>query len=800
MTASPDGPPPSKARSAARSAKNWFLAAPIRLLIVPYLIGIVWHGLHPLASVLTGDLKRPRQHYIDENSLEPSHFSMLNGAPYDLVQQTKYDPRKYKISIEDNPAAIESLCQGVRDLHNSSENSMVSCHRHSSHRGVSFEVAKILPLSAGVVPVNEAIVLVVPTFAPFSAARIRTPGREFSKEEEVSKSRSQFQASMLQLIRRLSSQRTAPWLAKTVLVVSPVPDKQSSVENTVRGSSTSMCPLLERTVESFLDAYLGRTGPQLQQQQQQQHVHRTSLYNRLPFNYTGALLRNLIVLDLELFESRNQPLPIDGKTEDYEPETSELRILPQGRRGVLPNMDLTFVVRAVYERSSPMLGLQQLHPKHKTRYKLVNMVMHPHRKRIESILKWLEERGLPPHLRDWTYKMLHLLSFERVMAFGPYPPHAPALDRGIDALTIQGSFVSATDEDDFDVDKGNMPRSKLSPQQYALELVQKMEYIVRSLSNLHERLHHSTSLYLLPSPDRFVKHEEYLIPNLLLVIPLIIRVLLTVFRRDDRGKHPFQLDLKAAGHAVAVCTLWTAVFSFFATHKMATLFVGEGPRWVARSVGHTKHVFDLILRVAWPPGREEGWREIKKTHYDVLEAWIGRVSAAHFFVLEWIERQIDAYAPMLEQFVDSHQLLILYTLSLWVLVSFQQRFTALRLGDVTSRRSIQVAACLLAACVHIPMAFGHASLAFASALMWTPLLAFPSQNDAGVTISSSRNILWRPRSLLRCLAKLFIFSVSCPFTFLVPHIFPFHTIYGRYVYTPLHILFSLLLILPEFAV
>merc|ERR1712091_434335 len=56
--------------------------APFRLrlrhLLAPYLAGLAWFLLHPLASVVTGELKC-RGAFIDENSLEPG---MLRARPY----------------------------------------------------------------------------------------------------------------------------------------------------------------------------------------------------------------------------------------------------------------------------------------------------------------------------------------------------------------------------------------------------------------------------------------------------------------------------------------------------------------------------------------------------------------------------------------------------------------------------------------------------------------------------------------------------------------------------------------------
>ena len=741
----------------AQKVGGWFLASPIRIMVVPYAVGIVWHGLHPVSSILTFDMKRPRRVYIDENSLETSHFN-VNGASYDLIQQTKYDRKKYKILAETDSASqstIESLCHGVRTLHSNYPDSFVTCHRyHSIHHGISFEVAKIQPSSAGVLPGNEAIVLVVPPFESFSPDRFRTT---MEVPLNFNKSRWQLQASLLQLIRRLSSQSTSPWLAMSILVVSPVNTSKAS-ENMSSTSQTKMNPMLERTVESFLDVFLGRFHLN--------RFERSLIDERMPIDYTGAILRNLIVLDLEVFAADNAVSHLNSTK--VAPELGELRILLQGRRGILPNMDLAAAALAVYDRST-MLGAQQVDPAVKQKYKLVQITVHPHQKKVESWFTWLKGKGLPLQVHDWTYKMLHLLAFEYAMALGPYPPHAPALERGIDSLTIQGVFPYATDEDDFDFDNGNTPRSKLSPQQYPLELVQKIEYFIRALTNLHERLHHSTSLYLLSSQDRFIKHEEYLIPTLLLITPLIIRALFIVFRQEKCRGHPFRFDYKAARLAIIVCTLWTATFSVLATDKVSALIGTQRKQLVEFSLEWTGR-FRSFICSSFIPDPKDGYRA---TVFAALGSWKG-----------WLKWPDSPFSTM-KGSIDDNQLLFLYTLSLLALVLSHQQLTTLRLGEFNSRESIQCMTCLLAAFIHIALAFGHASMAFASALFWTPLLAFHSQNcRAG-----------RSKIFSRFAVKMSLFVVSCPFSFFLPLIFPAHlSVFCRYAYLPLHFLFSLLLL------
>jgi len=102
----------------------------------------------------------------------------------------------------------------------------------------------------------------------------------------------------------------------------------------------------------------------------------------------------------------------------------------------------------------------------------------------------------------------------------------------------------------------------------------------------------------------------------------------------------------------------------------------------------------------------------------------------------------------------------------------------------SSLQSVQFAACLLAIYIHVPIAFGHVSLAYPSALLFTPLIAFPSFN--------SRNDDGKIQGLASTILRWGVFFSTCPFALLVPRIFPTYTHYVQYGYLPLHLLASVL--------
>lgn len=549
---------------------KWRRKLPL-LLLVPYLVGIIWHALHPMVSVFTGHMQ-PRKWYIDENSLEPSYFKM--NLQFEPLNAKGWQRR--------------SLCASVP------RNSKIRCAQHPD----SLEVLKVTPTIGAIRPVAEAIVLVVPWNTP-----------------QVSDS---FQVSIVHLIHLLAE---ANWLSKTVLIV------------TGSDSSTD----LSSTVDRFLDVYLGPADG-------------LSFRSPLPKEFNGLILRNLLVFNAQRNSAAVSPL-------------HEVRILPQGRRGVLPNMDLTFLSMFVYSRSFYI----------RTRKAVVTM--HPYR---DQARQWQEtiQPNIPKGLHEWFSKFLELLAFEFSLMRGPFPPHATALDRGIDALTIE-AWITPNDV----------------PGQVTADCVQRLEYVLRSLSNLHERLHHSTSLYLLVSPERFVKHEEYLVPNLLLLIPLVVRAI--------------------------------------------TLILVDIPAF--------------------------HWPTVKTTILVTLVS-----TAALHGVVSNIDQEITTFA-----------LLLVYT-AMALLLHFGLR--------PLSRQTIQFVACMAALLVHIPIAFGHVSLAFPSALLWTPLIAFPSL--ASREGNEKRTVKF---------TKFFIYAFSVtavvmtlPSILLVPRLFPDYTIYVRYGYIPLHLLFAIL--------
>ena len=453
-----------------RNDRRWQL-----LIVLPYVVGIAWACLHPIASILTGHFSKPRGWYVDENSLETAY---LRSTFQYLGPKSSISQHVNSNNINNNNNSTIRLCESVAILWNNREN--VECHRHVYRKYAnekqqapesSFDLLRLVPTGNTVEPSNEAIALV----APFSSS---TTSQDLP-------------AALLELMHRLASPFDSPWLAKTVLLIVP----------------TNADDSLHDVTHAFLEAYAG-------------HYDSTVLDHRveaLPPKFTDAMIRNLIVLD------------VTGQSSDVaehpQPSKNEIRILSQGELGVLPNMDLVFVSMNVFSRSSASGNTRR---SSSTDTNVPTLIMHPYglqkRKWETHIKSIVADYGVPPAVEKWAIQMADLGLFCKHLFGGPYAPHALALNRGIDAVTIQGRYL--------------LDSENASAHSFVADFVQKLEITLHGLSNLHERLHHSTTLYLLPSPKTFVKHEEYLVPNLLLLVPAVFRAALLGLRDIQRFNIP----------------------------------------------------------------------------------------------------------------------------------------------------------------------------------------------------------------------------------------------------------------------
>jgi glycosylphosphatidylinositol transamidase len=596
------------------------------LLCLPYLVGLLWHGLHPFVSVFTGETS-PRRVYTDENSAEPTYFR---------ISHSKFKRREHLLAPKYRDQPLSSLCRAVRavTLHDSFALDRGNLQCQSIRQAL--DILQFTPSEGPVLGRTEAIVFVLPASNNWMESHLHV--------------------ALLSFLVELA-QPHFNWLSKTFYVVAPR-IREGIVLN------------VSQAVNVFLEAYLGPSRDT--EQTVQSLVGGPPVALPTGMNAT-SLIRQVVVWDQLVVEKETVALKLPT-----------LRILPHGPRGLLPNMDLVSIARVALQRAVSSNAYYAIHPFQDRQGKLIES--------LDSICHMLVGTQCPP--RE-TSALLNMLFFEHALrGHDLTAPHAVALERGIDSLTIQLVTRPFTTTD-------TRMRNASS------KLPGAMEVCLRALSNLHERLHHSTSLYLLLSMDHFVKHEEYLVPNLLLLIPLIIRAV-TLFLVDLD-----EFDWEAVGQVVERTLL-------------STVCVAWG-----------LELIDFVESHSW-----------------------------------WI---------LADSLMAQHAVLGLVYLFLgrqFLFVDVQR--------PARSRGSMQFVACLWCLYTHLAIAFGHVSLAFPSALFWTPLIAFPHFSKASESPVDSAmggrgpSRIWGP----------LVFVGLAPFVWLVPSVLPFYTPYVRYAYVPLHLMTS----------
>ena len=94
-----------------------------------------------------------------------------------------------------------------------------------------------------------------------------------------------------------------------------------------------------------------------------------------------------------------------------------------------------------------------------------------------------------------------------------------------------------------------------------------VEHLFRGLNSLSERLHHNVNQYLLPSSNKFVSHGEYIIPAILLVLPLALRVIKLVMH--DLESFQFYRGFSSAAGAMSIAA--ALVYCYTATDCIDTI-------------------------------------------------------------------------------------------------------------------------------------------------------------------------------------------------------------------------------------
>jgi glycosylphosphatidylinositol transamidase len=283
------------------------------LLTVPWFLGLMWTALHPLVSVITGELKC-RGKFIDENGLDV-HRHRVEKYPLERLELEREQPSSGTATTS---LMGKGMCDAIYSNRILSDISpSIECLHHQATDTIEFDVVRILPAMGPVIESTDAVVLVI------GGDKKRTSQNKNNGQNsgDAWYEESDLNASILHMIKKLGNKDDCPWLTKVVYIVSPV---ERMAEDTTISSSNefrSSPPQLESIVDAFMTSYLG--GKSL-------NSHNNK-FNPLPPDFTFPMIRSVLVVN-DAEETSNS----SGVGH------SEVRILPQGKGGILPNLDLVF--------------------------------------------------------------------------------------------------------------------------------------------------------------------------------------------------------------------------------------------------------------------------------------------------------------------------------------------------------------------------------------------------------------------------------------------------------------------------
>lgn len=376
--------------------------------------------------------------FIDEAQLDPIQYS-TDSFPEDVKKVFRIDDN-VKYNRENFCGVLQATkYHSHSHLKPKKVGQSAPYSSLSCHSHSTFDVVKLEPFRAPTKPI-ESIVLVIPPI--------------------INSTLSDIHFSTLILLERLLSRS---WLAKAILVISP--HSSTNVENSV-----------EKAVKDFMQAFNGNpaelTIPQL------------------PLPYSRFLIRQLIVLDAQVNITREAT------------KQSRTFFLPQGTRGMVPNLDLVSTAERSFQKYNR--GTIHVHPFD------IKWWENDYAKKYVLIGDWWQK---------WSIDFGHFGAFMASMIVGPQRPHSMALVHGIDSMTIKTDFEMVPSI-------SNHPDISM--------LFQSTEHLLRALNSLNERLHHTVNQYLLPSSKKFVSHGEYIYPVVLLLLPCVFRSISLAFQDIER--------------------------------------------------------------------------------------------------------------------------------------------------------------------------------------------------------------------------------------------------------------------------
>lgn len=188
-----------------------------------------------------------------------------------------------------------------------------------------------------------------------------------------------------------------------------------------------------------------------------------------------------------------------------------------GRNGQLPNLDL--VNMAVFH--TKYQGIETILDRCEAVQNVLSSGSYQRIHSCQDVLtfarEWIHVQLIPnfvpvsfrASVLAYLDQLFPMLRFMKTLATGPSGPHANFIRYNIDAITVSI----------LDTPSSNTRTLSL------VSILRSLELMVRSLSNLEEKLHQSFFLYVLPTTNTFISVGEYYYAVALILMPAIVHLL-----------------------------------------------------------------------------------------------------------------------------------------------------------------------------------------------------------------------------------------------------------------------------------
>nr|CCA14462.1 transmembrane protein putative [Albugo laibachii Nc14] len=197
-------------------------------------------------------------------------------------------------------------------------------------------------------------------------------------------------------------------------------------------------------------------------------------------------------------------------------------LLVSGENGQLPNLDLINVAILAFQKNGivPSMSRCRIHDQLKSEQGCSDMLSTAFIKlnRLLSVIDYFPffsypTRDIKKKWGEYLFKLHGMVRFMVSLAIGPTGSHAAFISYNIDSITTVLNLPSR-----------KRSGTEAQHENFLEATLQGLELMIRSLSNLEEKLHQSFYLYLLPTAQTFVSVGEYIYPLLMLCAPLVLEL------------------------------------------------------------------------------------------------------------------------------------------------------------------------------------------------------------------------------------------------------------------------------------